>query len=64
VYPIVYLDAIHLKLRSSGAVQNQAVYVALGINLEGQKDLLGLWVGETEGAKFGAVGNFVFVSYT
>jgi transposase-like protein len=52
VYPIVYLDAIHLKLRSSGAVQNQAVYVALGVNLEGQKDLLGLWVGESEGAKF------------
>jgi putative transposase len=52
VYPILYLDAIHLKLRSSGAVQNQAVYVALGITLEGQKDLLGLWVGETEGAKF------------
>jgi putative transposase len=52
VYPIVYLDAIHLKLRSSGAVQNQAVYVALGINLEGQKDLLGLWIGESEGAKF------------
>ena len=52
VYPILYLDAIHLKLRTSGAVQNQAVYVALGINLEGQKDLLGLWVGETEGAKF------------
>lgn len=52
VYPILYLDAIHLKLRSSGAVQNQAVYVALGITLEGQKDLLGLWVGESEGAKF------------
>jgi putative transposase len=52
VYPIVYLDAIHLKLRSSGAVQNQAVYVALGVNLEGQKDLLGLWIGETEGVKF------------
>jgi putative transposase len=52
VYPIVYLDAIHLKLRASGAVQNQAVYVALGVNLEGQKDLLGLWIGETEGAKF------------
>lgn len=50
--PILYLDAIHLKLRTSGAVQNQAVYVALGINLEGRKDLLGLWVGESEGAKF------------
>jgi putative transposase len=52
VYPIVYLDAIHLKLRSSGHVQNQAVYLALGISLEGHKELLGLWVGETEGSKF------------
>ena len=52
VYPIVYLDAIRLKLRSSGHVQNQAVYLALGINLEGHKELLGLWIGETEGSKF------------
>lgn len=52
VYPIVYLDAIHLRLRSSGHVQNQAVYLALGITLQGEKDLLGLWVGESEGAKF------------
>lgn len=52
VYPIVYLDAIHVKLRTSGHVQNQAVYLALGVNLEGQKELLGLWVGEAEGAKF------------
>lgn len=52
VYPIVYLDAIHLKLRSNGHVQNQAVYLALGINLEGRKELMGLWVGETEGSKF------------
>jgi len=52
VYPILYLDAIHLKLRSSGSVQNQAVYVALGVNLEGRKELLGLWIGESEGAKF------------
>lgn len=52
VYPIVYLDAIHLKLRSSGHVQSQAVYVALAINLEGHKELLGLWVGENEGSKF------------
>jgi transposase-like protein len=52
VYPIVYLDAIHLKLRSSGQVQNSAVYLALGIDREGNKDLLGLWVGEAEGAKF------------
>jgi len=52
VYPIVYLDAIHLKLRTSGQVQSQAVYLALGINLEGHKELLGLWVGECEGSKF------------
>ena len=52
IYPIVYLDALHLKLRSSGHVQNQAVYLALGIDLEGRKELLGLWVGESEGSKF------------
>jgi putative transposase len=52
VYPIVYLDAIHLKLRTDGHVQTQAVYLALGITLEGEKDLLGLWIGESEGAKF------------
>ena len=52
LYPIVYLDAIHLKLRTSGQVQSQAVYLALGINLEGHKELLGLWVGESEGSKF------------
>ena len=52
VYPIVYLDAIHLKMRQSGQVKNQAVYLALGINLEGYKELLGLWIGEHEGARF------------
>jgi putative transposase len=52
VYPVVYLDAIHLKLRESGQVMNQAVYLALGINAEGRKELLGLWVGEHEGSKF------------
>lgn len=52
VYPIVYLDAIHLKLRTEGHIQSQAVYLALGVNLEGYKELLGLWVGEAEGAKF------------
>ena len=51
VYPVVYLDAIHVKMRSSGHVQNTAVYVALAINMEGKKELLGLWVGEAEGAK-------------
>jgi putative transposase len=52
VYPIMYLDAIHLKIRAGGHVRSQAIYLALGITLEGQKELLGLWVGETEGSKF------------
>jgi putative transposase len=52
LYPIVYLDAIHLKLRVDGRVQTQAVYLALGITIEGRKDLMGLWVGENEGSKF------------
>ena len=52
VWPIVYLDAIHLKIRTEGRVQNRAVYVALGVDLAGQKELLGLWIGEAEGAKF------------
>ena len=52
VWPIVYLDAIHLKIRTDGRVQNRAVYVALGVDLSGQKELLGLWIGESEGAKF------------
>ena len=52
VYPIVYLDAIHVKMRASGHIQTQAVYVALALTLEGEKELLGLWVGEVEGAKF------------
>lgn len=52
LYPILYLDAIHLKLRESRHVQTCAVYVALALNMEGHKELLGLWVGEAEGAKF------------
>jgi putative transposase len=52
IYPIVYLDAIYLKMRWSGQVKNQAVYLALGINLESYKVLLGLWIGEQEGSKF------------
>jgi putative transposase len=52
VYPIVYLDAIHLKIRTDGRVQTRAVYVALAIDLSGKKQLLGLWIGEAEGAKF------------
>jgi putative transposase len=52
VYPIVFLDAIHVKMRTSGHVESCAVYLALGITREGNKELLGLWVGESEGAKF------------
>lgn len=52
VYPIVYFDALFVKTRDSGHVCAKAVYVALGVNLEGHKELLGLWIAETEGAKF------------
>lgn len=52
VYPIVYLDCIVLKVRQDKRVINKAIYLALGVNLEGEKELLGLWITETEGAKF------------
>jgi putative transposase len=52
LYPIVYLDALHIRIRDRGHVQMCAVYVALGVNVEGHKELLGLWIGEAEGAKF------------
>ena len=52
VYPIVYLDCIVVKIRHDKRVINQAIYLALGVNLEGHKELLGLWLSENEGAKF------------
>ena len=52
VYPIVYLDALFVKIRDNGTIQNKAIYLALGLNLDGEKELLGLWVARTEGAKF------------
>src|SRR5512146_1000846 len=52
LYPIVYLDCIHVKARDAGAVRVKAVYLALGINLAGEKELLGIWIAQTEGAKF------------
>ncbi len=52
VYPIVYLDCIVVKIRQDKRVINKAVYLALGINLEGKKELLGMWLSENEGAKF------------
>lgn len=54
VYPVVYMDAMRVKVRSSGTVINKAVYFVLGINLEGHKDLLGMWIQDNEGAKFWA----------
>jgi putative transposase len=51
-YGVVFLDALYVKMRHEGRVENRAVYVALGINLEGQKDVLGLWSSASEGAKF------------
>lgn len=52
LYPIVYMDCIHVKVRDSGSVRVKAVYLALGINLAGEKELLGIWIAQTEGAKF------------
>ena len=52
LYPIVYLDCIHVKSRDAGVVKVKAVYLALGIDLTGNKQLLGLWIAQTEGAKF------------
>lgn len=52
LYPIVYLDCIVVKVRHSGSVINKAVFLALGINTDGQKELLDMWLAENEGAKF------------
>jgi len=52
VYPITYFDAIHYKVREGGKVVTKAAYTCLGIDMDGKKDVLGLWIGESEGAKF------------
>ena len=52
LYPLVFLDAIRIKVRDEGTVRNKAVYVALGVRHDGTKDVLGLWIEQTEGAKF------------
>ncbi len=52
VYPIIYLDCIVVKIRQDKKVTNKAIYLALGVNMEGHKELLGLWLSENEGAKF------------
>lgn len=52
IYPIVYMDCIRVKIRQDKRVINKAIYLALGVNVEGHKELLGLWIAENEGAKF------------
>lgn len=54
VYPIVFIDAIHLKIRDGGTVMNKACHVAVGVDVEGRKHVLGMWIAEKEGAKFWA----------
>ena len=52
VYPIVFMDAVHFKVREENKRVTKAIYVALGITVDGMKDVLGMWIGENEGAKF------------
>jgi len=52
VYPILYLDCIHVKSRDNNIVINKAVYLAIAVNIEGKKELLGIWIGKNEGSKF------------
>lgn len=52
VYPIVFFDVLRVKIRDEGFVKNKAVYVALAFNANGEKEVLGLWIEQTEGAKF------------
>ena len=52
IYPIVYLDAMYFKVRSNRKIVNKAIYICLGYDMDGYKDILGIWVDEAEGAKF------------
>jgi putative transposase len=52
LYPILYLDALYVKIRQDGRVENRAIYVAIGVNWQGHKEVLGLWASASEGAKF------------
>ena len=52
VYPVLFLDGLVVKIREGGVVQRRDCYVALGVNVEGQRNVLGMWVEQTEGAKF------------
>lgn len=52
VYPFVFMDAIHYKIRENHQIVTKAVYVVLGFNMEGYKEILGIWIGENESIKF------------
>lgn len=52
VYPFVFMDAIHYKVREDGTIKNKAAYVVLGVDVDGHKDILGIWIGENESSKF------------
>lgn len=52
IYPVVFLDALRVKIRDDGLVRNKAIYVALALTMDGDKEVLGLWIEQTEGAKF------------
>lgn len=52
VYAVVFLDAIHFKVKQDGAIVHKAAYMVIGIDLDGNKDVLGIWIGENESAKF------------
>lgn len=52
IYPFVFMDAIHYKIKDDGRIISKAAYVVLGINIEGNKDILGIWIGENESSKF------------
>ncbi len=52
VYPLLYLDALQVKIKDQGRVSNKAIYLAIGVNMQGTKEVLGMWASENEGAKF------------
>lgn len=52
IYPFVFMDAIHYKVREDGQIKNKAAYVVIGVDLDGFKDVLGIWIGENESSKF------------
>jgi putative transposase len=56
VYPVVYLDALYVSVRDGGQVAKRAFYIALGVGVDGVRDVLGFWVAGSEGSKFGSSG--------